>query len=80
MNKELSTSEVAERFGVASRSVRAWCARGHFPNAYEQQTTRGPIWMIPESDLEGFIPPKAGRPRLSNVVNKENSTLTEKAA
>lgn len=68
MNKELSTAEVAEIFGVVQRSVRDWCARGLFPNAYEQQTRRGPIWMIPQKDLEGFTPPKMGRPRTRNII------------
>ncbi|HEY0545469.1 MAG TPA: helix-turn-helix domain-containing protein [Pyrinomonadaceae bacterium] len=79
MNKELSTSEVAARLGVAARSVRLWCARGLFPNAYEQQTLRGPIWMIPEKDLKSFTPPKMGRPRTRNIGTDE-STVAEKAA
>ena len=68
MNKELSTSEVAARYGVAARSVRDWCARKLFPNAYEQRTARGPVWVIPESDLENFMPPKLGRPRTRIVA------------
>ena len=79
MNKELCTSEVAARFSVAIRSVRKWCARGLFPNAYEQQTVRGPVWMIPEKDLENFVPPKMGRPRTRNIVAND-STVSEKAA
>ena len=78
MNKELSTAEVAEIFGVVPRSVREWCARGLFPKAYEQQTSRGPIWMIPEEDLKGFTPPKMGRPRTRKVINEP--TIAEKAA
>jgi hypothetical protein len=68
MNKELSTSEVAKIYGASVRSVRDWCARGLFPNAYEQQTARGPVWMIPEKDLKGFELPKAGRPRTRNII------------
>jgi hypothetical protein len=79
MNKELSTSEVAARYGVVQRSVRDWCARGLFPNAYEQQTRRGPIWMIPEEDLKDFSPPKMGRPRTRKIV-ADDSTVAEKAA
>ena len=56
--KELSTAEVAERFGVSAISVRLWCRRGLFPHADEMQTPRGPIWMIPASDLIGFDKPK----------------------
>lgn len=79
MNKELSTSEVAARFGVAARVVRAWCARGDFPHAHEKHTERGPIWKIPESDLAGYVPRKVGRPRTRNII-AEDSTVAEKAA
>ncbi|MBV9958440.1 MAG: helix-turn-helix domain-containing protein [Acidobacteria bacterium] len=68
LEKELSTSEVAARLGVAPRVVRSWCARGDFPNAYEKQTERGPIWKIPAADLEGYVPRKVGRPRTRNVI------------
>lgn len=69
MNKDLSTSDVAVRYGVDARLVRKWCARGLFPNAYEQQTERGPVWKIPEADLEGFTPlRKVGRPRTRNIT------------
>jgi predicted site-specific integrase-resolvase len=62
--QELTTSQVAERLGVSAVTARWWCRRGLFPNAYEQQTPRGAIWMIPENDLKGFKPPKkTGRPR-----------------
>jgi hypothetical protein len=79
MKKELSTSEVAALYGVVPRSVRDWCARGLFPNAYEQQTGRGPMWMIPEEDLQDFSPPKMGRPRTRNILT-DDSTVAEKAA
>jgi len=63
MNGELSTSEVAERFSVTAAAVRLWCQRRLFPNARSVETPRGPVWMIPEGDLEGFVPPKpTGRP------------------
>lgn len=64
MNKgDLSTSQVAEQIGVSPITVRLWCRRGLFPSAYEQETPRGPVWMIPESDLKGFeAPKKTGRP------------------
>lgn len=62
--QELTTAQVAERLGVSAVTARLWCRRGLFPNAYEQQTPRGAVWMIPESDLKGFeSPKKTGRPR-----------------
>lgn len=61
--RELTTADVAERLGVSAITARWWCRRGLFPNAREQQTPRGPVWVIPEADLEGFAPPKrTGRP------------------
>jgi hypothetical protein len=60
---DLTTREVAERFDVLDGTVRLWRRRGLFPNAYELETPRGPVWMIPESDLAGFTKPKrTGRP------------------
>lgn len=60
---DLMTKEVAERFDVGEAAVRQWCRRGLFPNAYEEPTPRGPVWKIPERDLEGFVRPrKTGRP------------------
>ena len=64
MNKpDLTTAQVAERMGVSVHAVRFWIKRGLLPHAYARAESRGPVWMIPESDLEGFEPPKkTGRP------------------
>ncbi len=63
MSKDLSTGQVADRFNVTAANVRLWCRRGLLPNAYEMKESRGNVWMIPESDLRGFEPPKkTGRP------------------
>ena len=55
---ELSTADVAQRLGVSAITARLWCRRGLFPNAREEKTARGPVWVIPAGDLEGFTPPK----------------------
>ncbi len=60
--KKMTTAQVAERFGVAQVTVNVWCLQGKFPNATREETLRGPVWVIPESDLKEFKPPKAGRP------------------
>ncbi len=60
--KRLTTSEVADRLGVAQVTVNVWCLQGKFPHAEREETGRGPMWTIPESDLNGFVKPKAGRP------------------
>ncbi len=63
MSKQVLTpSDVAEKLKVSAITVRVWCRRGLFPNATVTETPRGPYWEIPESDLEGFKPPKMGRP------------------
>lgn len=64
--KELTTSELAERYGVSHSTARGWCTSGKFfPHARLVQTLRGDVWVVPESDLEGFVPPRRGpKPRL----------------
>jgi Helix-turn-helix domain len=62
-SRNLTTSEVATRFGVTRQAVRLWCDRKLFPNAKQEESPRGSYWSIPESDLVGFKPPKpTGRP------------------
>ena len=75
MVKELSTSQVAARLNVSAITVRLWCRRGLFKNAREVETPRGPVWMIPVGDVEGFTSPKIGRPPKGVVLGspKEKS-------
>lgn len=54
----LTTTEVAERLGAGESSIRIWCAEGRFPNARHY----GKMWLIPETDLDGFIKRDVGRP------------------
>jgi excisionase family DNA binding protein len=54
--KMLSTKETAERLGAGESSIRLWCDRGRFPNAQKV----GSVWIIPESDLDGFEKQKRG--------------------
>lgn len=63
MAADLTTSKVAARLGVGKSTVNLWCRQGLFPNARSEETPRGAVWFIPESDLIGFKPPKMGRPR-----------------
>lgn len=60
--KRLTVREVSEKFDVPTSSVRVWCWQGRFPNARQEETPRGPVWYIPESDLEGFEKRRVGRP------------------
>jgi hypothetical protein len=65
--KYLTTKQVAERYGVKQITVRVWCEKGVFKNAYKDTSPRGEYWLIPESDLEGFEPQlRRGRPNSTN--------------
>ena len=58
----LTTAEVAEHYGVHVSTVIRWCQRGLFPNgSLGPKIGRGAIYLIPASDLEGFVPPEQGR-------------------
>jgi excisionase family DNA binding protein len=58
--KELTTTEAAERLGVAQVTVRLWCKQGRFPNARLVEHPRGDYWVIPPGDLRGVEPRKPG--------------------
>ena len=60
---ELNTKQVAERLDVTRQIVARWCRRGLLPGAHEVDAGRGNVWLIPETALAGFTPPKpTGRP------------------
>lgn len=58
----LTVREVAEKLDANPGTVRMWCINGTFPNATQEETLRGPVWLIPESDIEGFERRGRGRP------------------
>ncbi len=58
----LTTSQVAQRLGIGKSTVTLYCRQGRFPNAVEEDTPRGKLWWIPESDITSFTPPQPGRP------------------
>jgi hypothetical protein len=60
--EKLTTSQVAKRLRVAQVTVNVWCLQGRFPHATKEDTPRGPVWVIPESDLTDFEKPTIGRP------------------
>ncbi|MBA3353487.1 MAG: helix-turn-helix domain-containing protein [Blastocatellia bacterium] len=57
---DLTAEEVATRLGVAAITVRKWLAAGRFPGARKAHPR---LWLIPESDLEGFQRPRMGKPK-----------------
>ena len=58
----LKVPDVEERLNVLTSTVRIWCRSGRFSNAVQEETLRGPVWLIPESDLKGFEKRGRGRP------------------
>jgi hypothetical protein len=59
---ELTTKDLSKIFDVAEVTARVWCQKGHFPNAYLEETPFGSYWLIPETDVQEFKRPKVGRP------------------
>jgi hypothetical protein len=59
--KTYTARQLAERFGVAGSTVRGWLLRGLFPSAELKKTELGDsYWIVPESALKDFEPPKPG--------------------
>ncbi|HHX44542.1 MAG TPA: helix-turn-helix domain-containing protein [Chloroflexi bacterium] len=59
----LTTADVARRFGVSTTTVRRWCELGLLPGAERVGVKQRATWVIPEGALQGFEPPKPGRPK-----------------
>jgi hypothetical protein len=59
----LTTADIAARYGRDYRTATRWCQRGLFPHLINgRRTASGAIYLVPESDLECFTPPRRGRP------------------
>ena len=54
----LTPAQVAARLGTTDRTVRRWCAEGLL-----HATKVARDWLIEPVALEGFEPPRRGRPR-----------------
>ena len=76
---EITTAQAAKRLEVGVSTVRLWCTQGRFPNARAETTLRGVVWLIPESDLEGFNKPKRGRIPKSSPAPEKRATGTANA-
>ena len=79
MSEKLTTAQVAERLDVSHPTVKLWCRQGKFPHASLEEETRGPVWRIPESDLETFVKPIAGRPPKSAPAPEKRATGSARA-
>lgn len=81
--KELTTTEAAERLGVAQVTVRLWCKQGRFKGARSVETPRGPVWYIPEGALEGVGPRKPGpapKAKADAATSADGKVTLKKAA
>lgn len=58
--KTLNARQLAERYGVAPSTARAWFLAGLLPGAYLKETELGSFWVVPEGKLVGFVPPRRG--------------------
>ena len=68
--KTLTAKQIAERYGVAASTARAWCLSGTLPGAYLKETELGSFWVVPENSLANFVPPKRGpKPKAKTAKN-----------
>jgi hypothetical protein len=79
MRGRLTTTQAAALLKVAQPTVKLWCRQGKFPNAQLEETPRGPVWQIPESDLENFETPKIGRPPNASNITPDDKKAKKKA-
>lgn len=69
-DKTLTAKQIAERYGVAASTARAWCLNGTLPGAYLKETELGSFWVVPENLLANFVPPKPG-PKPKSKATKD---------
>jgi hypothetical protein len=55
-------SDVARMCDVTEATVRRWCRLGYLPGSVKTGGKFRGDWSIPASALDGFVPPKPGRP------------------
>lgn len=60
---KLTAFQISRCFNVKPLTARLWCKKGLFPNAKCETVIYGVVaWLVPESDLQNFTPPKMDRP------------------
>jgi hypothetical protein len=75
--KTYTARQLAERFNVARSTARGWLNRKLIPGARLEESPLGDsYWLVPESALKNFQPPKPG-PR---VKTKPPAAGAQKAA
>ena len=58
----LTTNDVVKQLDVPYQTVVSWLKRGLFPGAFQEDSPRGPYWLIPAVAVEKFERPAMGRP------------------
>lgn len=57
---------------VSYSNLALWVRSGKFRGARQEDTPRGPVWMIPADSVTSFEPPKRGRtPKASKKGGKK---------
>jgi hypothetical protein len=70
--KAFTARQLAERYKVAGSTARGWLLRRLIPGAYLKETGLGDsYWLVPESALKDFVPPKSGPVPKSKDNGKE---------
>jgi len=67
----LTTTEAAALLSergivVKTDTIKHWCQQGRFPNARRIGSERRGSWLIPQGDLDAFMPPTMGRPKATS--------------
>lgn len=76
--KLLTARQLAERYDVAPSTARAWFLQGIVPRAVLKETELGSYWVVPESALADFIPPKVGRPQKPKTEKQGKKSAPKK--
>ena len=77
--KTYTARQLAERYDVAASTVRGWLLRGILPGAVLKETALGSYWIVPESALKNFTPPKPGpvpKPKANSAATAGRKALS----
>lgn len=71
-----TSSEAAEIIGVSDQTIRRWCEKGKYPNAYQ---TDGGHWRIPKRHFKVTLEEARKREEFEQLLNKVNAKHGEVA-
>ena len=60
MEKTLTVAEIAKQLDRDRSTVLRWIQSGKFPNARLEKSRTLSYWVVPASDIAGFIKPIPG--------------------